>query len=262
MSFGSLSFFGKIGFLLEKFWPSYLAGAGTTLLVAIIGTIIGCMIGFIVGIIQTIPANPNDSVGKKVALKIVNAILAVYVEVFRGTPMMVQAVVIYYGAMYISIDMSMWTAAFFIVSINTGAYMSETMRGGIHSIDVGQTEGAKAIGMNHIQTMINVILPQAIRNIMPQIGNNLIINIKDCSVLSAISVTELFFVGKSVAGGYYAYFESFFIVSCIYLIMTVTCSRILRYTERKMDGKDSYSLHTDTLAYTSGMASYTIKEGE
>ncbi len=262
MSFGSLSFFGQVGFLLENYWPSYLAGAGTTLLIAIVGTIIGCLIGFIVGIIQTIPTSPNDSGLKKVGLKVVNAILSVYVEVFRGTPMMVQAMVIYYGAMYINIDMSMWTAAFFIVSINTGAYMAETMRGGIHSIDAGQTEGAKAIGMNHIQTMLNVILPQAIRNIMPQIGNNLIINIKDCSVLSVISVTELFFVGKSVAGSYYATFQSFLIVSCIYLIMTVTFSRLLRLVERKMDGKDSYSLHTDTLAYTSGMASYTIKEAE
>ena len=113
--------------------------------------------------------------------------MACYVEFFRGTPMMVQAMFIYYGSAYLfNINMSMWFAAFFVVSINTGAYMAETVRGGILSIDEGQTEAAKAIGMTHVQTMMSVILPQALRNIMPQIGNNLIINIKDTCVLSII----------------------------------------------------------------------------
>ena len=92
--------------------------------------------------------------------------------------MIVQAVFIYYGLLQVfGIKMGMWQAGFFIVSINTGAYMAETVRGGIVSIDPGQTEGAKAIGMNHWQTMLHVILPQALRNIIPQIGNNFIINI-------------------------------------------------------------------------------------
>ncbi|MFI3237468.1 MAG: amino acid ABC transporter permease [Lachnospiraceae bacterium] len=256
------SFGARVIFLLQQYWPSYLNGAKTTLIVALVGTLVGCLIGFLAGIIQTIPVNPNDSILKKGLLKVVNVLLSIYVEVFRGTPMMVQAMFIYYGLLFVNIHMSMWFAAFFIVSINTGAYMAETVRGGICSIDIGQTEGAKAIGMSHFQTMTSVILPQALRNIMPQIGNNLIINIKDTSVLSVISVTELFFTGKSVAGAYYTYFESFFIVSVIYLIMTVTCSRILRYTERRMDGNASYDLaNTDTLAYTSGMANYIRKEG-
>ena len=108
--------------------------------------------------------------------------------------MIVQAVFIYYGAAQIfNIQMGMWQSAFLIVSINTGAYMAESVRGGIISVDPGQTEGAKAIGMTHVQTMTNVILPQAFRNILPQIGNNLIINIKDTSVLSIISIVDLFF---------------------------------------------------------------------
>ena len=105
---------------------------------------------------------------------------------------MAQAMFIYFGLLpLLGIDMSMWGAAYFILSINTGAYMAETVRGGILSIDLGQTEGAKSIGMTHVQTMIYVILPQALRNIMPQIGNNLISNIKDSCVLSVIGVTEL-----------------------------------------------------------------------
>ncbi len=151
----------------------------------------------------------------------------------------------------------MWFAAIFIVSINTGAYMAETVRGGILSIDPGQTEGAKAIGMTHVQTMVNVILPQALRNIMPQIGNNLIINIKDTCVLSIIGTVELFYTTKGVAGALYTYFEAFTIAMIIYFIMTFTCSRLLRLLEHKMDGPDNYDLATeDILTHTSGLYSY------
>ena len=172
--------------------------------------------------------------------------------------MMAQAMFIFFGASAVfHYNMSTWFAAFFIVSINTGAYMSETVRGGILSIDPGQTEGAMAIGMTHVQTMMNVILPQALRNIMPQIGNNLIINIKDTCVLSIIGVVELFYTTKGVAGAMYTYFEAFAITMVIYFILTFTCSRILRFWESKLDGPDNYDLATtDTLAHTSGMYRY------
>ncbi len=256
------TFFGKVGFLLSNYGMSYLRGAGTTLLIALVATFVGVIIGLLVGIVMTIPTQRGDGAAKKGILWIVKKILFIYIELFRGTPMMVQAMFIFYGALqYLNINMSMWFAAFFIVSINTGAYMSETVRGGILSIDKGQTEGAKAIGMTHFQTMLHVIMPQALRNIMPQIGNNLIINIKDTSVLSVISVTELFFVGKSVAGVYYTTFASFFIVSVMYLVMTNTSARILRYMEKRMDGADNYDLATeDTLAHTSGMTGYIEKK--
>ena len=104
--------------------------------------------------------------------------------------------------------------------------MAETVRGGILSVDLGQEEGAKAIGMTHVQTMVYVILPQALRNIMPQIGNNLIINIKDTCMLSIIGIVELFFATKGVAGTYYTYFEAFTITMVIYFILTFTCSRL------------------------------------
>ncbi|MCF0230420.1 MAG: amino acid ABC transporter permease [Parasporobacterium sp.] len=268
-------FFGRIGYILQNYGTSMLKGAGTTLIIAIIGTFIGCIIGFIVGIVVTIPVGPHDSVFKKVILKIVKIILKIYVEVFRGTPMMVQAMFIYYGAMLLfNINMGWWTAAFFIVSINTGAYMAETVRGGFLSVPIGQTEGAKAIGMTHFQTMINVIMPQALRNIMPQIGNNLIINIKDTCVLSCIGVVELFFTSKSVAGTYYTYFEVFTVTMVMYLIMTLFFSYLLRFIERKMDGPKNYQMvdepksgydikTTDTLAYTSGTLTDPRKlEGE
>ena len=257
-------FGGRIVYLLQQYGGSFLKGAGVTMVIALVGTFIGCLIGCVAGIIQTIPVEKKDSVVKRGILWIVKFILNVYVEVFRGTPMMAQAMFIYFGsAAVFNINMSMWFAAFFIVSINTGAYMAETMRGGILSIDEGQTEGAKAIGMTHVQTMLYVILPQAIRNIMPQIGNNLIINIKDTCVLSIIGIVELFYTTKGVAGAFYTYFEAFTIAMVIYFILTFTCSRILRFWEGKLDGPDSYDLATtDTLAYTSGMLKYSDKEKE
>lgn len=134
---------------------------------------------------------------KRFLLKFANAILSVYIELFRGTPMIVQAMVIYYGtALAFGVDMNRLSAAIFIVSVNTGAYTSEIVRGGIVSIDKGQFEAAHAIGMNHIQTMINVILPQTIRNDFTGYSNNRLLTAKDTSVLNVISVTELYLQTK------------------------------------------------------------------
>ncbi|MCL2627906.1 MAG: amino acid ABC transporter permease [Oscillospiraceae bacterium] len=252
------TFIERIVFILENRGMSMLQGAGNTLLIAFVSTVIGCIIGFIVGIIMTIPLDKRDNIFKRIILRVVRLILHVYIEVFRGTPMMVQAMFIYYGSiMVFNIHMPFMIAAFFIVSINTGAYMAETVRGGILSIDPGQSEGAKAIGMTHVQSMTYVISPQALRNIMPQIGNNLIINIKDTCVLSVISVVELMFASRAVAGAYLMYFETYTITMVMYLAMTLFFSRLLRYFEKKMDGNKSYDLAThDTLAHTSGMVSY------
>ncbi len=220
-------------------WPMFVRGAGMTLLVSIIGTIIGLIIGLLVGIIRTIPIPERGR--KRTILKVVNTTLSMYIEFFRGTPMIVQAMVIYYGsAQAFGIQLDRVVAAIFIVSINTGAYMSEIVRGGIVSIDRGQFEAAQAIGMNHVQTMTNVILPQVLRNILPATGNEFVINIKDTSVLNVISVTELYFQTKSIAGSSFKFFEPFFVASIIYLVMTFTVTRILRFIERKLDGPADY----------------------
>ena len=167
-----MNFLERIIYILQKYGMSYLKGTGATLLIALVSTLIGCIIGFLSGIIQTIPVDKKrDPLGKRILLGFVNIILRIYIEVFRGTPMIVQAVFIYYGlAQVFNVQLGMWQAAFLVVSINTGAYMAESVRGGIISVDPGQMEGAKAIGMNHVQAMTNVILPQAFRNILPQIG--------------------------------------------------------------------------------------------
>lgn len=232
--------------IISNNWPMFLRGAGVTLYISIIGTIIGLIIGLLVGVIRTIPI--RDGGYKRIILKVINVILSIYIEIFRGTPMIVQSMVIYYGtALAFGIDMNRLSAALFIVSINTGAYMSEIVRGGIVSIDKGQFEAAHAIGMNHVQTMTNVVLPQVIRNILPATGNEFVINIKDTSVLNVISVTELFFQTKSIAGNNFRYFESFFVASVLYFIMTFTVTRILRFFERKLDGSENYIMYANQM---------------
>ena len=250
-------FFGWVAYILNEYGSMLLSGAWKTMVIAVISTAIGCVIGFAVGIVQTIPTNRQENPVHWAVVGFFKALLNAYVEIFRGTPMMVQAAFIYYGAaMLFDIHMGTWPAALFIVSINTGAYMAETVRGGILSIDPGQTEGAMAIGMNHMQIMTNVILPQALRNIMPQIGNNLIINIKDTCVLSIISVVELFYNVKSIVGATYAFFPAYSIAMVIYFILTFTCSRILRVIEDRMAGPDSYDLAMNDTLMGEGMTKY------
>lgn len=248
--------------LLKEYGSLFLKGTGYTMAMAVAGTLIGLFIGLFIGVYRTIPTPKNK--GLRVLKKAGDAIVSAYVELFRGTPMLVQALLFYYGFLS-KMEMPL-VSAIIIISINTGAYMAETVRGGILSIDPGQTEGAKAIGMTHVQTMNAVILPQALRNIMPQIGNNLIINIKDTCVLSVIGTVELFFATKSVAGAMYTYFEAFTITMAIYFVLTFSCSRLLRLWESKMDGPDSYELYdlatTDTLAHTTGLYSYPKKPRE
>lgn len=238
------SFFQWVAFIWQQYWPLFLRGAGNTLLIALTGTIVGFFIGIIIGVIRTIPIDHNTSLLKRIIFKVVNFLLLCYIEVFRGTPMMVQAMVIFYGVPLVyGIHLSPIPAGVFIVSINTGAYMAEIVRGGILSIDKGQFEASHAIGMTHAQTMSSIVLPQAVRNILPATSNEFVINIKDTSVLSVISVSELFFMSKSAAGANFRYFETFLITCVIYLIMTFTVTRILRYLEIKMDGPSVYTIH-------------------
>ena len=227
--------------ILTEYWPMLIRGAGMTLYISMIATIIGTTIGLLVGIIRTIPM-PERGI-KRGFLKVINGLLSAYIEFFRGTPMMVQAMVIYYGsAEAFGLSMDKTFAAILIVSINTGAYMSEIVRGGIVSIDKGQFEAAHALGMNHVKTMTNVIMPQVIRNILPATGNEFVINIKDTSVLNVISVSELYFATKSIAGNTFVFYPPFFIACVLYFIMTFTVTRILRFFERKIDGPENFNL--------------------
>lgn len=236
---------GKSEPWLVSMWKQYggmiLNGIGMTLLLASVGTIAGFFIGLFVGIIRTIPTPTSQ--GKKWFLKVINWLLSVYIEVFRGTPMMVQAAVIYYGiAQFWHINIDRTAAALVIVSINTGAYLAEIIRGGIISTPEGQFEAASALGMTHNQRMWHIILPQAIKNCLPSITNEFIVNIKDTSVLSIISVSELFFVGTTVASQTFKFFPTYLTISAIYLILTFTITRIFNLIEKHLQGNKNYNL--------------------
>ncbi len=263
-----MTVFGQLAHDIVDLWgrysSSYLNGVKNTIILAVVATVIGCIIGFACGILQTIPHGKNDNVVKRFFLALIRVIIRIYVEVFRGTPMVLQAVFVYYGLPYFTQNAvrftNVWVAAIVVVSVNTGAYMAESVRGGIISIDPGQTEGAKAIGMNHFQTMLYVIIPQALRNILPQIGNNLIINIKDTSVMFIISFTDFFAIHRAAVGATYLYFPSAAIEMVGYLTMTLIASFLLRFVEKKLDGKDSYELvQTDALTATAGTYNYPGK---
>ena len=260
--------FTQLGADIVKLWSKYgepyLTGMRNTLVLALVATAIGCVIGFICGILNTIPCSYRDPLPKRIVLKIVRVIVRVYVEVFRGTPMVLQAVFLYYGLPYFTNNTmkftNIWVAAILVVSINTGAYMAESVRGGIISIDPGQTEGAKAIGMNHVQTMLHVILPQALRNIMPQIGNNFIINVKDTSVMFIIGFPDFFSAHRAAVGASYLYFPSATVEMAGYLCMTLAASFLLRWLEKKMDGASDYELvQEDPLTMTAGTYNHPHK---
>ena len=257
--------FSQLGLDIVKLWGkygnSYLLGVKNTLILALVGTLLGCLIGFLCGVLNTIPYTKNDPPLKRFFLCLIRVVIRVYVEIFRGTPMVLQAVFFYYGLPYFSNNSlrfsSVWAAAIIVVSINTGAYMAESVRGGIISVDPGQTEGAKAIGMTHVQTMTYVILPQALRNIMPQIGNNFIINVKDTSVMFIIGFPDFFAAHRAAVGASYLYFPSATVEMAGYLTMTLLASFLLRWIEKKMDGSSSYELvQVDSLTMTAGTYSF------
>lgn len=225
-----------------QYKTQFISGAINTILLSFTGTILGLLIGLLLGIIRTAPLSKN-----KVLFfiqKVIRFLIAAYVEIFRGTPMIVQSMVIYWGYAFANNGntLNLTFAGILIVSINTGAYLTEIVRGGIDSIDKGQYEGAESIGMSHWQTMFYVIMPQVMRNILPGVSNEFINNIKDTSVLNVIGVAELYFATGKIIRINFEIFETYLVTCIIYLIITFTITRILRFFEKKLEGNMNYKI--------------------
>ena len=237
-----MEFFRDVFNIVVRYYPNLLRGVGYTMLIALTGTLAGLVIGLATGVIRTTPLSKNGVV--RVLQKILNAVIAVYVEIFRGTPMMVQAMVIYWGYAFATggKTLPLTPSGIMIVSINTGAYMAEIVRGGIISIDKGQFEGASSIGMSHWQSMYSVILPQVLRNILPSVSNEFVINIKDTSVLNVIGVTELYYFAGIIKRQTFQTFQTYLVVCVIYFILTFTVTRLLRLVETKLEGAENYTV--------------------
>lgn len=254
-----MNFFNNVSNILEKYSGLLLKGLEYTMLIALVGTVIGLIIGLVMGIIRTIPRSKVRALA--VLQKCANTLIGVYVEVFRGTPMMVQAMVIYWGFAFANggNTLPLIPAGIFIVSINTGAYMTEIVRGGIISVDKGQFEAAYSSGMNHFQTMVYVIIPQVMKNILPSVSNEFVINIKDTSVLNVIGVMELFYQATKIQTMTYQIFETYLVICVIYFIMTFSITRLLRLAEKKLAGSNTYTICG---SQSDPNAEIRIKEGQ
>lgn len=237
-----MSFLNDVLNIFIKYYPQLLTGVGNTLLIALTSTAAGLALGLLTGVVRTAPMSKNPVL--RALHKLLNAIIAIYVEIFRGTPMMVQSMVIYWGYAFATggDTLPLIPSGILIVSINTGAYMAEIVRGGIISIDRGQFEGAMSIGMTHAQTMFKVIIPQVMRNILPSVSNEFVINIKDTSALNVIGVTELYYFAGIIKRQNFQTFQTYLVVCILYFILTFTVTRLLRWVERKLDGNENYTI--------------------
>ena len=237
-----MEFWNEVVGIVTKYWPQLLTGVGYTMLIALVGTAAGFLIGLLTGVLRTAPQSKNAAV--RALHKLVNVLISIYIEIFRGTPMMVQAMVIYWGYAFVNggETLPLIPAGLFIVSINTGAYMAEIVRGGIISVDKGQLEGAYSVGMTHAQAMIKVVIPQVLRNILPSISNEFVINIKDTSVLNVIGVTELYYMAGVIKRINLQTFQTYAVICVIYFVLTFTVTRLLRLAEKKLDGAENYTI--------------------
>lgn len=237
-----VEFLRQAGKIVADYYPYLLKGIGVTMLIALTGTVAGLVIGLLTGVVRTAPLSKNPVL--RVLHRCLNGLIVAYIEIFRSTPMMVQAMVIFWGFAFLNDGQTLplIPSGIFIVSINTGAYMAEIVRGGIISVDRGQMEGAYSVGMTHAQAMRHVVLPQALRNILPSVSNEFVINIKDTSVLNVIGVTELYYFAGIIKRQNFQTFQTYLVVCILYFILTFTVTRLLRWVERKLDGNENYTI--------------------
>ncbi len=226
-------------YLITNYSNLIIEGIINTLLIATFGTIAGIILGLFLAIMRNQSSHYKDKFVKKIFKNTLKYISIIYVDVVRGTPMMVQATVFFYGLAYGGINMDPLLAGFLIVSFNTAAYISEIIRSGINGINIGQFEAARSLGLSNFMTMKYIILPQAIKNTIPALMNELIVNVKDTSVLSVIGVTELFYMTKSAASETYMIFPAYILSAIIYLILTKSLTLLFNFILNKTNNKKS-----------------------
>ncbi|MFV0555665.1 MAG: amino acid ABC transporter permease [Lactovum sp.] len=225
-------------YLLNNYPSLLLEGIQNTLLISIFGTITGILLGLVLATMHSQEIHYKDNFFTKLIKKILIYLAIIYVDIVRGTPMMVQAAVFFYGFAYAQINLNPLLAGFIIVSFNTAAYISEIIRSGINGINKGQIEAARSLGLSHFDTMRYIILPQAFKNTVPALMNELIVNVKDTSVLSIIGVSELFYMTKAAASESYRIFPAYILAAIIYLILTKTLTVIFQFILKKFEDRN------------------------
>jgi putative lysine transport system permease protein len=230
-----MNFFQRMTQLFLEGYPLLLEGLRSTLLLASFGTVIGLMIALFLITIQKIHVMDKEPLMSRFLKRLSARLTMMYVAFFRGTPMLVQAMVFYYGLNQMGIRIGFFAAGLTVVSLNTAAYLTEVLKAGLNGLDVGQSEAALSLGMSHGQTYRLVLLPQALKNMVPAIGNELIVNIKDTAVLSVIGVGELFFMGRAIASRTFLYTEAFVLISIVYLITVLVMVELLKRITKLSD---------------------------
>lgn len=227
-------FLGGAIYTLVRYGKMFLDGALITLGISLIGTIIGFILALFLATAKIQERSSLDSGFKKLMKVSLKRLSSIYITIFRGTPMIVQASFFWYG---LGLFGNVLLCGLFVVSLNTAAYIAEILRGSIQAIDKGQTEASLSLGMSYTQTFLFIIFPQAIKNSMPAIGNEFVINIKDTAVLSVIGIFELFNMTKKITGMHYRQLEAYAIVALIYLVLTYSITTLLKFLEKRMGMK-------------------------
>lgn len=217
--YNSVIYDGRYKFILE--------GLKNTILIALFSVVIGCIIGLVIALIRN-----NYEKNKK--FKILNFLATSYVNIIRGTPVILQLMIIYY-VIFKSVDINIVLVGIIAFGINSGAYVSEIIRSGINSIHYGQMEAGYALGFNYSEVMKYIILPQGIKNVIPALGNEFITLIKETSVGAYIGIIELTKASDIIASRTYDYFFPLIIIALIYLVITLSLSKLMSSLERRLD---------------------------
>lgn len=216
----------------KKAYVRVLEGLENTLIIAVLGLIIGILIGTIIAIVRVLPKY-------KTLPKVLDAICSFYVGLFRGTPMVVQLLVFYYVMCpLMGSHMTGVQVAILVFGLNSGAYISEIMRSGILSVDAGQMEAGRAVGLSYWTSMLLIVIPQAVKNILPTLGNEFIALIKETSVVSFVGATDLYIAFNYIGSNSYEFMVPYLTMALIYIVMVLIISAAIKYMERSLRKSD------------------------
>lgn len=254
-----MTLFEQINYLISNYGSYFIKGLMATLVLAIVGTLVGLFLGIFFALLRNLSLDEHDNRLQRI-LKIIGKIVAtVHIEIWRGIPMMVQAMLVFFGGAAIGISWARlgfsdffngyMICGLFVITVNTSAYMAEIVRSGMNGVDKGQMEAARSLGMSYMQTIWHVIIPQALKNSLPTIGNEFIVNIKDSSVLNVIGLTELYASVSAATNRNYFQIAGYIIVALIYLVLTLCTSLLIRWLSKSKKNKVSnpFTLKHDNL---------------
>ena len=219
-------------FLEQNGYVTVLEGLKNTLMIAIIGLIIGILIGTLIATVRVLPKY-------KLLPRVLNGICSFYVELFRGTPMVVQLLIFYYVLFpLMGVKMDGVEVAMMVFGLNSGAYISEIMRSGIQSVDIGQMEGGRSVGLSFGTTMMKIVIPQAVKNILPTLGNEFIALIKETSVVSFVGAADLYKAFNLIGSNSYEFMVPYIVMALIYIVLVLIISLGIRIMERSLGKSD------------------------